>query len=185
MSVRYFTPTIMALGFLSCLHVNAQEAAPKPAFAPENRDVDRYRHIWEKSPFVTETKVVQQTGALSERFILTGVASLQDEPVIFVLDRKSLVRLMVTKEPNADGLSLISVQRVEDPKQAMATIQLASEQGVIKYDTVAMTAVNQGGNAEAKPGSGQPVASAEQNPTNTVPGASRTIRRIRPIKITN
>jgi len=164
------------------------EAETGELFSPSVHQADRYQHIWKKSPFVTETPVVQQSGGLAERFALTGIAMLQNQPVIFVLDRQSLSRSVITKEPNPSGLALVSVQTNTDPKQSQATIRLGSEQALIHYDLAALQNVNQNPEAAAaKTTAANPAAETlqAQAGTNAAPSRVRVIQRPRPIKLSN
>lgn len=180
---------------VSCAVLSAQEA-PANTYAPEQYETERYRHLWEKSPFVTEKPVVtEKSGGLAQRFVLTGVASMQDQPIIFVLDRQSLARVTVTNEPNQMGLSLVSVQPNNDPKQSLATIRLGAEEGIIRYDLAALESVNKTSESgEPRPPvvsspSAPPPAEARpanaQTNTNMPPLPARTIRRPRAINLNN
>lgn len=126
------------------LTMAALAAGDQETFAPPVLKLEQYRHIWEKSPFVAEAAVVKEPGGgLAQRFVLTGLATLRNEPVVFVLDRQSLARLVVSRESKPGGLEVISVENNNDPKQASATLRLGNEQGVIRYDLAALQSINQ------------------------------------------
>lgn len=150
-------------------------------FNPASHHVQRYQHIWEKSPFVTEAPAVQETGGLSQRFALTGVATLRDQPVIFVLDRSSLSRLVLTTTPNPQGLALVSVDSPSDPKQSRAIIRLGTEQGVIRYDLAALQSVNP---SSENPQPTTPALGQAPDPTSPVPRPTKVITR-KKITLTN
>lgn len=159
---------ILALAVLLPWPCRAGEAE---AFAPQSHALDRYRHIWEKSPFVAETPVAKQSAGLEQRFVLTGVASLSDKPMIFVLDRTSLTRMVVSAERNAQGVQLVSVESNHDPKQAAATIRLGAEQATIRYDVAALQNINaapenpKAARAGAAPKTPPPVTAANSSTT--------------------
>ncbi len=151
---------------------NASAGEPE-VFAPPANPAERYRSVWEKSPFVAETPATaqKQGPGLSQRFVLAGMATLNDEPLIFVLDRQSLARIVVTKKSGAAGLQLVSIDSNTDPKQASATVRLGAEQDVIRYDLAALQSVTQSADqSEAK--SPSPVPSA--TPEGVLPISSGT-----------
>ncbi len=166
MSIFFRTTLALAVLVLSGTFLQAGEIEPGTPFAPSKYDAERYRHIWEKSPFVTEAPAaLQQSAGLAQRFILTGAASLQDQPIIFVLDRTSLTRLMVTKEVNQQGLVLVSLKEEANPQKSQATIRLGSEEGVIRYDPAAVLSVNKASTAAASRSANDPgVAAAPSLP---------------------
>ncbi len=161
-------------------------AESEGAFKPAAHPVERYQHIWEKSPFVTEAPVIQESGGLAQRFALTGVASLQNQPMVFVLDRQSLSRLVVTSVRNQQGLELVSVEGQGDPKQSTAIIRLGTEQAVIRYDLAALQSVNPSPENPSPAAAPQPVEAAvpQTRTTNSPPRALRVIRRSKPINLT-
>lgn len=148
------------------------------SFAPKPFAAERYRHLWEKSPFVTESAALPSSGSLSQRFVLTGVASLGDKPVIFVLDRASLTRMLVSTEKNALGLELVSVASHHDPRQASATIRLGADQAVIQYDPAALQNVNPPPEPSKTAQASAPATSAQPTPPNRPPvPVKRVIRK--------
>jgi hypothetical protein len=181
------TLLLLAVGFF---RFGSGLLADDDSFAPQVHGPERYRQIWEKSPFIAAAPISATSGGLADRFVLTGMASLLNRPVIFVLDRKGLSRQMVTKEPNFEGVVLVSVEEKTDPKESRATIRLGSEQAVIRYDLAALQGVNQ--NTEGAPG-GNPAAPTQtstvsnqaQAGANPVPRPIRVFRRPSPIKLTN
>jgi len=173
---------IRTIVFATALGPFSWAGDPAAAFNPATHPVERYQHIWEKSPFVTEAPVVRESGGLAQRFLLTGVASLQNQPVIFVLDRQSLSRLVVTGVRNQQGLELVSVESQTDPKQSCATIRLGTEQAVIRYDPAALQGVNQLPETQKTTGAGPATAPA---PANAAPRAVKVIKRSKPINLAN
>jgi hypothetical protein len=170
---------LVALGF--SLFSWAGDGGGESGYAPQTRDVDRYRLIWERSPFVVGQPAPASEGSAG-RFALTGMAALQDEPVVFVLDRKSLSRVMVTREPNSMGMSLVSVQRDADPLKSEAIIRVGPEQIRIAYDPEAMKTPDV---SPALPSQQTVSANEASAPASGVPRPARTIRRPTTIKLTN
>lgn len=144
--------------------VGAVLAQDEPTFSPPQFGIERYEHIWEQSPFVVETQVIAQSEGLEARYSLTGLGSVGDTPVAFLLDKNSLVRFSVAKddaEPT-NGVELVSIELDRDPHQSTATIRVGSEQAAIAYDPAAL-AVSAQPNAAASAPMPAPV------PTSSVP----------------
>jgi hypothetical protein len=155
-------------------------------FTPHQYEEDRYSLIWERSPFVVGQPVVASS-SVAQRFALTGMAALQDEPVVFVLDRQSLSRIMVTRQPNPAGIALVSVERHADPLKSQATIRVGNEVLRISYDPAALQA---SATTTAEAGEPRSPALSEaltgQHPSpNAAPRPARTIKRTTTIKLTN
>lgn len=156
---------ILSICFLAVVPSPSATWAAGEEFAPQPFKIDRYQHIWEQSPFVVETPAVQQSAGLEQRFALTGVASLNSAPVIFVLDRQSLSRIIVSHEKNVQNIELVSVESNPDPRKASATIKVGTEQGVIHYDPGALQTVGQTADPTAKAGPSGPAPNqAQQSP---------------------
>lgn len=169
--------SLVVLGFSSFSRAGDGESG----YSPQTRDVDRYHLIWERSPFVVGQPATASEGSVG-RFALTGMAALQDEPVVFVLDRKSLSRVMVTREPNSMGMSLVLVQRDADPLKSEAIIRVGPEQIRIAYDPEAMKTPDV---SPAQPSQQTVSANEASAPASGVPRPARTIRRPTTIKLTN
>lgn len=151
--MRRLVPLLL---LFSLMALPAQEAS----FAPEH-PLSRYQAIWERSPFVVQTAVLESS-PLAQRFVLTAVTMLGDQPMIFVLDRKTLQRISLTTEASADGAVLLSVVSNSDPKLVRANIRVGREEGSIGYDLEALQAVNQA--AAAPNPSESPAQAAAQSP---------------------
>jgi hypothetical protein len=185
--------------FSTVLFANVTLAHGGEEFAPKPFGIERYEHIWQQSPFVVETPVVQQSAGLEQRFALTGVASLNAAPVIFVLDRQSLSRIIVTQGKNAQNIELVSVETNPDPRKASAIIKVGAEQGVIRYDPGALQTTGQTPDASGKgnapntaqaptspvqptPTTAQNLVAQTSSPPPTPPASTKIIRR-RPIDL--
>lgn len=159
--------------------LHAQDFSPAPV------DVERYRALWERSPFVLPARAAAPVSALAQRFTLTGVAFLADDPIVFLLDRQSSARLMLRLNDPQNGLLLVSVENSSDPKQASALIRLGSEQAVVRYDPSALQAPaappSATQTAQAGTAPQESPAVAQNAPANgEPPPAARTLKR-RPI----
>lgn len=102
-------------------------------WAPTERDIEHYEHIWKSAPFVAKAETSSQAESLVARFALTGFARVGDDEVIFLLDRKSLNRFSITRGAPRNGVELISV-RGEDIKTLAAKIRANGEVATIGFD---------------------------------------------------
>jgi len=136
-------------------------------FAPDCYPLDRYEHIWSKSPFVVEAPVVQQSDGLEKRFALTGIASAGGNPLIFVFDRQSLSRIVVQAgEPNSAQLELVSVSPDMDLHKSSAVVRLGAQQATISYDAAMLANINQDNSADAK-NSSSTASGSSSNPVSS------------------
>lgn len=163
--------------------LKSQEEDP---FTPAKHAIGRYEHIWKRSPFVVETKLIEESAGLAQRFALTGVAVVDGDPVAFLLDRGSLSRMIVGKGNSPQGLELVSVDQQTNAKNSSAVIRLGSEQASLRFENTSLTAAAEGVPMPMppQPGNGNPPPNANitSSPSNPPANPARVIRRtlIRP-----
>lgn len=178
---------ICSLFFGMVISLRAQSGE---GFTPQAFGIKRYEHIWVQSPFVVETPVVQASSGLEQRFVLTGVASLNSTPVVFLFDRETQNRIMITPDSgkNPQGIKLLTVEPNADPRLARATIRRGAEQGTIRYSDDALKAPSTA--AKGKSGEAEQPASPSGNPESSAvadgagaaaPTSIKFIRRPTPI----
>lgn len=192
MTMRFSLP---AIAFVALLGVaRAQEPVD---FVPETHELTYYRAIWEKSPFVARSADAAAQGpALAQRFALTGLATLGDRQLVFLLDRNTLTRVVVGNGKDQSGVQIVSIQNPDRLKESAVTIRLGNEEATLKYDPGVAQVANQpaptasGGGQGRPPGppgmggnpnGGQPAGQvASQNSgAPSQPQAPRQIRRTR------
>lgn len=181
-------PCLIALAVTSAggFAEESDPAASFEAFEPNAHAVQRYEHIWHRSPFVVETKIVEESAGLAQRFALTGVGVIGDAPFAFLLDRNSGQRVMVSNKANQHNLELVSVDHQSDVRNSSAVIRQGGEQASLRFEREFLTTM--AATSEAVPGvpgtnqqlpasDGTPNASVETSaqPVNTAP--ARVIRR--------
>ena len=81
------------------------------------------------SPFSLAT--AEESSPLSERYILTGIVSIDGEDEAFVFDKNDQSHEVLTKKPNAKSMALIGIPHNTDPNKLKATIRANGEIGVI------------------------------------------------------
>ncbi len=158
-------------------------AAEEPPFQPQQAQLERYEMIWKRSPFVVETKIVEESAGLAQRFALTGVAVIDGAPVAFLLDRSSLSRMILAPGRTSGGIELVSVDQQSNARNSSAVIRLGAEQASLRFDSETLTVSAEGVPMPANSANGQPVAptavaNAPQTNASPPPAApARVIRR--------
>jgi hypothetical protein len=104
--------------------ISAHAADPENPAAPwlASRSMDNFRALLDRSPFSLPTAEEAAPGA--ERFFLTGAATINGEPVVFVLDKNTQVRHMLGRTPNAANSKLLEYTPSPDPKNMRARIRI-------------------------------------------------------------
>ncbi len=109
------------------------------AAVPQAFPLERYRALWEKSPFMLASiEAVPTSMGLAQKYALTGIASIAGEPMVFLKDRMSQTTVTVGVATNMQGLSLVNIESRQDPKESTATVRAGGEVGVLKFDEVSM-----------------------------------------------
>lgn len=153
------------------------QAAPEPAPAPDNGitppafPLSRYAALWERSPFQLESIAPPvESPALAQRYALTGIAEINNEPIVFVMERATQRRHMLDKKTNSAGLSLVQVDLQQKYTNSTATIREGADVGVVRFDATAAVA------PPAAPRPGQPVPVRPPGPaTPAQPGQPQPV----------
>ena len=102
----------------------------------------RYQPLWERSPFQLESVAPPvESAGLAQRFALTGIAEINGEPIAFIMDRATQNRLMVRKDGDESGVSLVQVDVQKKYIDSTATLRQGAEVGVVRFDAGAAAAV--------------------------------------------
>jgi len=114
------------------------------------RDISEFQFLLDRSPFSLPT--AEESSPLAERYALTGAVSIDGNPLVFVLDRTTQTRHMISKKPNEQNMGLVEYLPDPDPRRMRATIRVGSEMATISYVEPAVGA--------QQPGQQQPTAMA-------------------------
>ena len=135
---------------------DAGDTLVPPAFP-----VSRYQQLWERSPFQLESIAPPtESVGIAQKFALTGIAQINGDPIVFLLERATQTRHMLDKKTNTAGLSLVQVDMQQKLSESTATVRQGSEQGVVKFDPGANAAP--GMMPPAIPQPGRPIIRATQ-----------------------
>jgi hypothetical protein len=151
----------------------------------------RYEMLWERSPFQLESIAPpEMSEGLAQRYALTGIAEINGEPIVFVMERATQNRVMVRSDAGEGDLSLVQVDVQAKYGESTATVRSGAEVGVVKFDaTAGMPAIPQvgmpgmpvpgrpaqpgmpqAGVSQPVPGFPQPVMPGQPAPVQGVPG---------------
>lgn len=135
----FLSPTALLLTLLA-----AQGAQ---SILPEALPVKRYEHMLEKSPFALATlaaPVQEKAPPVFANLVLTGVVPMRDErgaETYFVSiqsrDRQERFQLFGS-EPNAEGISIASVDWAPQVGKTTVTLKKGSEFGKVEFDEMAL-----------------------------------------------
>jgi len=109
--------------------------------------LSRYEMLWERSPFQLESIAPpEMSEGLAQRYALTGIAEINGEPIVFVMERATQNRVMVRSDAGEGDLSLVQVDVQAKYGESTATVRSGAEVGVVKFDaTAGMPAIPQVG----------------------------------------
>lgn len=143
--------------------------------------VSRYQPLWERSPFQLESIAPPtESVGIAQKFALTGIAQINGDPIVFLLERATQTRHMLDKKTNTAGLSLVQVDMQQKLSESTATVRQGGEQGVVKFDPGATAAPGMMPPAIPQPGrpiirSAQPGMPQAAIPPQVVPAAPQVM----------
>lgn len=125
--------------------------APGVSFASETGDLDatpwlkprsmeNFQALLSRSPFSLPT--AEETTAAPDRFSLTGMATINERPVVFVFDKNTQNRLMLEKLEDSENSSkdrLVELSPSDDPKNLRATVLIEGQRTEIRFSETAFS----------------------------------------------
>ncbi|MDD5261486.1 MAG: hypothetical protein PHD76_06510 [Methylacidiphilales bacterium] len=102
---------------------------------PEAYPIERYEPVWKKSPFtLSSVPDAGPTGGLSDKFKLTGVLKIGDEPYVSIYDTENKERFLISRQVNAQGVKLDALQTSDDLSKVVANLSKSGETFSLHYD---------------------------------------------------
>lgn len=138
-------------GLLTAAVVTSCGIAAEQAPWEMPRNLSAFDALLKRSPFTLPT--AEESSPLSERFAMTGIASIAGEDQVFVFDRTDQSRFLLTAKPNEKNMSLVSIVRQEN-SPLKASIQVGNETGTIEF----LEASQQPAQPQGAPAPGSPAA---------------------------
>lgn len=123
------------------------------------RSMENFKSLLERSPFSLPT--AEENTAIADRFVLTGAATINETPVVFVLDKNTQNRLMLEKFSSSDSSSkdqLLELFQDADPKNLRASVQIEGQRTEIRFAETSF-----------EPPSGQPMPPQANAPNQPMP----------------
>ncbi|MBX7158309.1 MAG: hypothetical protein K1X66_07990 [Verrucomicrobiae bacterium] len=105
---------------------------------PQGFEVKRYESIWKRSPFTLESVVPELQKGFATDLSLVGTSVVGTNNYVMLLDKKTSDRFLVSETLNHKGISLVSIQRDDDPTKVSATLKKGAETSIIKFDPTAL-----------------------------------------------
>jgi len=153
---RSIRATILLLSLPSVLLANATDFESAPWLRP--RVIENFKSLMDRSPFSLPT--AEETASVADRFFLTGMATIDEKPVVFVFDKNTQNRLMLSKLEGPENQSkdmLLEVFQSPDPKNLRASVQIEGQRTEIHFSETAFAGAT-GEPMPPQPGtSGQPM----------------------------
>ncbi len=152
--------TILHKAFIFSMALGSVMAQNEEPWA-QPRDISKFQFLLDRSPFSLPT--AEESSPVADRYTLTGAASLNGEPMIFILDKTTQERHMLSKTANKLDMGLVEYLPSPDPRQMRATIKINGQVATIAY---AEPVASQGQLTAAPQSSGLP--HPNQNPSAVV-----------------
>ena len=102
------------------------------------RSMENFKSLLERSPFSLPT--AEESAPVADRFFLTGVATINEQPTVFIFDKNTQNRLMLGKIEGAENQAkdrLIDLLQDPDPKNLRATVQIEGQRAEIRFSETA------------------------------------------------
>jgi hypothetical protein len=153
---------ICSLGLIRASGTGADETSSTSKWTPPSGySAQRYEALWKRSPF-TLSSISDDAGTKASNFALAGYLKIGDSEFVTVIDKQSRVTSFVSREPNAQGLKLLSVSTNVDPLKVTAQICKADITEMVGYDPAILS-------APVKTGPPAQVATVIAGPKSTLP----------------
>ena len=135
-TIRAILLLLLASGVSFASETGDLEATPwlKP------RSMENFQALLSRSPFSLPT--AEETTAAPDRFSLTGVATINERPVVFVFDKNTQNRLMLEKLEDSENPSkdrLVELAPSDDPKNLRATVLIEGQRSEIRFSETAFS----------------------------------------------
>ena len=137
------------------------------------RDLSQFQFLLDRSPFSLPT--AEESSPLADRYTLTGAVSQDGEPMVFVLDKTTQERHMLSKTPDKLGMGLVEYLPDPDPRRMRATIKVNGQVATISYSEPASSQQPGAPQNAAPPAPQNPTAVVNPPPTQTLASGSPQI----------
>ncbi len=150
------TLTIVLVAVILCAARAAANEDVEPWAAP--RELSAFQSLLDRSPFSLPT--AEESSPLAERYALTGAVAIDGDPIVFIMDRTTQARHMLSKKVNEQNMSLVEYLPDPDARRMRATIRVGEEVATIAY---------------VEPANSEQPPTNPAGPGNPVPAASGSV----------
>ena len=167
----------LALIFIAVTCTAALASDQVDALWLQPRSMEKFQVLLDRSPFSLPT--VEESAPAAERYSITGAATINDEPIVFIVDKTTQNRLMLGRTPDASGNVLLEYLPDLNPQKMKASIQIDGQVTTVAYAEVAADPQQQVAPVPMVPNAIQPppgVVNPAQ-PQNPAQPPRRVIRR--------
>lgn len=121
----------LATAILFFLTAPALMQAASDAPWMEQRSMEKFQVLLNRSPFSLPT--AEESAPVADRFFMTGAATINNEAVVFVLDKNTQARHMLGTKPDAANNQLIDYKPDSNPKNMSARIRIEGQETTVRY----------------------------------------------------
>ncbi|MCX6974036.1 MAG: hypothetical protein NTZ94_06975 [Verrucomicrobia bacterium] len=126
------------------------------------RSMDKFQILLDRSPFSLPT--AEESAPMAERFSITGSATINEEPVVFIVDKNTQNRLMLGKNPDSSGNVLLEYLPDLNPQKMKASIRIDGQVTTVAYAEVAADQPQQAPPVPMVPNAVQPPPGSQPPP---------------------
>jgi len=124
--------------------------------------MEKFQVLLDRSPFSLPT--VEESAPAAERYSITGAATINDEPIVFIVDKNTQNRLMLGRAPDASGNVLLEYLPDLNPQKMKASIRIDGQVTTVAYAEVAADPQQQAAPVPMAPNAGQPQPGSQPPP---------------------
>jgi hypothetical protein len=132
------------------------------------RSMEKFQILLDRSPFSLPT--AEESAPMAERFSITGAATINEEPVVFIVDKNTQNRLMLGKNPDSSGNVLLEYLPDLNPQKMKASIRIDGQVTTVAYAEVAADQQQQVAPVPMVPNAVQPPPGIQSPPGAVNPG---------------
>jgi hypothetical protein len=125
-------PLTLILAVATLTQSSASEQADELWLQP--RSMEKFQVLLDRSPFSLPT--AEESAPAAERYSITGAATINQEPFVFIVDKNTQSRLMLGKNPDPAGNVLLDYLPDLNPQKMKASIRIDGQVTTVAYAEV-------------------------------------------------
>lgn len=163
---------LMSLMAIAPLTLPAADDAP----VPPPFDAERYRPLWEKSPFTLASAEIIPTANFADEYAIVSMSKVDGRHYVRVMNKTTQQRITVSSENPVDGIEIVEVSPNRNPLEASVRIRMGGQEGIVRYDA---NLLRTGAAAVPvmPPGAAEAAAQATQQVRSVVPSTGNQPQR--------